>query len=100
MSKSTSPEAAGAANPSAESSCEAHFATEAVRAAKAEVQKAQAAYDKVRSQAVDRLKSLREAGVGDVIDKTLDTVKRHPALSIGAAALIGYYIGRLFGGKK
>jgi ElaB/YqjD/DUF883 family membrane-anchored ribosome-binding protein len=84
----------------AEPSCEARLAAEAVRLAKAELQKAQAAYDKARRQAAERLKSIRETNLGDVVDKTLDTVKRHPALGLGVAALIGYYLGRLFGPRK
>jgi ElaB/YqjD/DUF883 family membrane-anchored ribosome-binding protein len=89
-----------ASETSAGGSCDVGLGAEAVRAAKAELQKAQAAYDKVRRQAADRLKSVREANVGDVLDKTLDAVKRHPAAGVTVAALIGFYLGRLFGPKK
>jgi ElaB/YqjD/DUF883 family membrane-anchored ribosome-binding protein len=81
---------------SAEPSSEACSAADALRRAKAEVEKAQALYEKVCQDAADRLKSVRATSVGDVIDGTLDLVKRRPGACVTVAALIGFFLGRLF----
>ena len=83
-----------------EPSCETRLAAEAVRLAKAELQKAQAAYDQARRQATARLKAIRETNLGAVLDKTLDAVKHHPGAGVTIAALIGFYLGRFFGPKR
>jgi ElaB/YqjD/DUF883 family membrane-anchored ribosome-binding protein len=80
----------------AESSPEACSAADALQRAKAEFEKAQAFYEKVRQQATEGLKSVRESCVGDVIDNTLEAVKRHPGMGLTVAALVGFYLGRLF----
>ena len=71
-------------------------AADALKRAKAEFEKAQAFYEKVRQQAAERLKSVRETSVGDMIDGTLETVRRHPGASLTVAALVGFFLGRLF----
>jgi ElaB/YqjD/DUF883 family membrane-anchored ribosome-binding protein len=71
-------------------------AADALHRAKAELEKAQAFYEQVRRQAAERLKAVRRTSVGDVIDGTLETVKRHPVAGLTIAALIGFYLGRLF----
>ena len=38
--------------------------------------------EKVRQQATEGLKSVRESCVGDVIDNTLEAVKRHPGTGL------------------
>lgn len=80
---------------SAETSNEVCSAADALKRAKAEFEKAQAFYENVRQQATDRLKSVREASVGDAINGTLDTVRRHPGASLTVAAIIGFFLGRL-----
>jgi ElaB/YqjD/DUF883 family membrane-anchored ribosome-binding protein len=82
--------------PSAETSGDVCSAADALELAKAEFEKAQVFYENVRQQATDRLKSVREASVGDAIDGTLDAVRRHPGTSLTIAAMIGFFIGRLF----
>ena len=84
------------ATPSAETSGEVCSAADALKLAKAELEKAQAFYENVRQQAADRLKSVREASVGDAIDSTLAAVRRHPGASLTVAAIIGFFLGRLF----
>lgn len=81
---------------SAEASSEACSAADALKRAKAELEKAQAFYEKVRQEAADRLNSVRETSVGDMIDGTLEFVKRRPGASLTLAALIGFSLGRLF----
>jgi ElaB/YqjD/DUF883 family membrane-anchored ribosome-binding protein len=73
-----------------------HLAADAVRLAKAELEKAQAMYEKVRQHTAERLKTIRGASLGDAIDKTLVAVKRHPGAGLTIAALIGFLLGRLF----
>jgi ElaB/YqjD/DUF883 family membrane-anchored ribosome-binding protein len=81
---------------SAEASDEVCSAADALQRAKAEFEKAQAFYENVRQQATDRLKCVREASMGDVIDGTLNAVRRHPGAGLAIAAMIGLLIGRLF----
>ena len=83
-------------NPAAESPNEACSAADALRRAKAELEKAQAFYEHVRQQTAERLNAVRETSVGDVLDCTLKTVKRHPGASLTLAALLGFMLGRLF----
>ncbi len=81
---------------SSESSAEVCSAAEALKCAKAEFEKAQAFYEHVRQQAEERMKSVRETCVGDMIDGTLEAVKRRPGASLAIAALVGFSLGRLF----
>ena len=71
-------------------------AAEAVQRAEAELEKAQQLYQKVRQEATDRLKAAREKSVGDLIDGTLGLVKKYPGPGVIVAAMIGFFLGRLF----
>ncbi len=71
-------------------------AEDALSRAKAELERAKACYQNVRRQASEQLKNVRKTSVGDIIDGTLDSVKRHPAAGLGVAALLGFFLGRLF----
>jgi ElaB/YqjD/DUF883 family membrane-anchored ribosome-binding protein len=77
-------------------SSEACSAADALKRAKAELEKALAFYEKVREETSERLKSVRETSVGDMLDGTLDLVKRRPGASVMLAAMIGFFLGRLF----
>ena len=77
-------------------SSEVHSAADAVRRAKLELEKAQKLYDDVREQAVERLEKVRETTVGDVMDATLEAVRKRPALGLSLAALVGFFLGRMF----
>jgi ElaB/YqjD/DUF883 family membrane-anchored ribosome-binding protein len=79
-----------------ESREEVSAACEAMRRAKAEFEKAEAYYEKIRQQAAERVQAARQMTVGDLMDGTLETVRRHPGAGLTAAALIGYFLGRLF----
>ena len=81
---------------SAEPSPEVCSAAEALKRAKAEFDKAQAFYENICQQASERLKTVREKRVGDMIDSTLEMVKRSPGTSLTVAALAGFFLGRLF----
>ena len=80
----------------AEGSPRVQKAAEAVRRAEAELEKAQQLYQKVRQEATDRLKAAREKTLGDLVDGTLEAVKKHPGPGLIVAALIGFFLGRLF----
>ena len=69
---------------------------DALSLAKAELERAKSCYENLRCRATERLESVRKTNVGDVIDGTLDAVKRHPAAGLGVAALVGFFLGRLF----
>jgi len=75
---------------------EVHAAKEAVRRAEAELAKAGEFYSQIRQQAVDQLKRVRETTVADMLDGTLKLVKKHPGPSVLIAAVIGFFLGRLF----
>ena len=75
---------------------EVNAAAEAICIAQAELDKAYATYKSLRKDATDQMRKLRESTVGDVVEGTLETVKKHPALGVGLAALIGFFLGRLF----
>ena len=66
-------------NPGDESPSEPCSPAEALRRAKAEMEKAHAFYEHIREQTAERLKEVRQKSISDVLDCTLDTVKRHPA---------------------
>ncbi len=53
-------------------------------------------YEQVREETVEKLKGAREKRVGELIDDTLEAVKRHPGLGVIVAAVIGFFLGRMF----
>ena len=73
-----------------------HSAADALRVAKAEFQKAQEMYHKVRRQTTERVEAVRSTTVGDLLDGALSPVRKHPVASLAAAMLAGICLGRLF----
>ena len=71
-------------------------AADAVRRAETELKKAQQLYQQVRRDATDRLKAVREKSLGELIDGTLQTVKKHPGPGVIVAVVVGFFLGRLF----
>jgi len=92
----TKPPATGGAGQDTDQSPRVRKAAEAVRRAEAELEKAQQLYQKVRQEATDRLRAIREKSVGDLLDGTLEVVKRHPGPGVIVAAMLGFFLGRLF----
>ena len=81
----------------AEGECpEIRLAAEAVRFAKMEFEKAQKYYDDLRMQASAKIKLVCETTIGDVLDNTLETVKKHPGASMIVTAALGFCLGRWF----
>ncbi|MBN1396241.1 MAG: hypothetical protein JW959_14555 [Pirellulales bacterium] len=69
---------------------------DALSRAQVELERAKTCYENLRRGAFEKIENARKTNLGDVIDGTLETVKRHPAAGLGVAALLGFFIGRLF----
>ncbi len=61
----------------------------ALRCAREEFEKAQAKYHKLREGAAERVKSVRQTSVGDVVDAAIDVVRRHPGKALDDRRLAG-----------
>ncbi len=85
-----------AAGPDAESSHKIRSAADAVRCAEAELKKAREFYEKVRREAAERLQSVRKTTLGDVLDGTLEAVRKHPGPGVILAGVLGFLVGRKF----
>jgi len=48
------------------------------------------------SKVAEELKRVREKTVGELIDGTLETVRQHPGPSVICAAVVGFFLGKLF----
>ncbi len=68
----------------------------AVALAEAELKRAKEAYNCMADEAIRRLREVREAKIGDLCDEALEKVKRYPGPSIVVAAVLGFFLGRLF----
>jgi len=84
------------AEPAEHESVEIRSAADAVRRAKIELEKAQKLYDEIRQEAAERMKQVRQTTVGELIDGTLEAVRKRPAVGLSLAALAGFFLGRLF----
>ena len=94
--KSTKPASEPPQSERAEQSPQVRKAAESVARVEAELKRAQATYEKVCREAIDRLAAVRGKSIGDLIDGTLDTVKKHPGPGVLVAVAIGFLFGRLF----
>jgi ElaB/YqjD/DUF883 family membrane-anchored ribosome-binding protein len=79
---------------------EVHAATEAVRRAKEELKKAQECCEEVRRRAAEKLEAVRKTTVGEVFDAGLGLIKKHPGPGMIVAAAAGFFLGRLFRGRR
>ena len=61
-----------------------------------ELKEARQCCDDMRHKAVECLQNARSKTLGDVLDGAASFVKRHPQCSLGIAATIGFFMGRLF----
>jgi ElaB/YqjD/DUF883 family membrane-anchored ribosome-binding protein len=82
--------------PNAETPSEVCSAAEALKRAKEELEKAQAFYENVRQQAAERIHSVRKANVGELLDGSLELVRRYPGAGVAVAALAGFFLGKMF----
>lgn len=75
---------------------EIQAAEEAVRQAKEQFEKAQQYCQQLRSETAAELQGLREMNLGDLLDKSLALVRKHPGCGVCLAAFVGYFLGRIF----
>lgn len=87
---------AAAAETDQQASAEVQSAEQQVEAAREQLRAAEALLAQAREKAAERVAWLREKSAGELIDTSLDFVRRHPGLGVLAAASIGYFLGRLF----
>ena len=71
-------------------------AEQALRRATVELRRAQERYEQTRAQAADQFAELREKTPSELIDTTLDCVPKYPGPGVVGAALVGFFLGRLF----
>jgi ElaB/YqjD/DUF883 family membrane-anchored ribosome-binding protein len=74
---------------------EVQSAEDNVEAAREQLQAAEAMLEQVREKAVERVAWLRNQSTGELLDTSLDFVRKHPGLGVLAAASVGYFVGRL-----
>lgn len=75
---------------------EVKAAAQAVSRAREELEKACETYKNLRQEATDQVRKIRESTVGEVVEGSLEVVRKHPALGVGLAAMVGFFLGRLF----
>ena len=75
---------------------EVKAAADAIHRAQAELEKACATYRNLRKEATEQVRKLRESTVGDIVEGSLETVRKHPALGVALATMVGFFLGRLF----
>jgi ElaB/YqjD/DUF883 family membrane-anchored ribosome-binding protein len=71
-------------------------AEQALRRATAELHRAEERYRQTRAQAVEQIGSLREKSAAELLESTLECVRKHPGPGVLAAAFAGFFLGRLF----
>ena len=75
---------------------EVQAAANLVEEARERLRAAEACYQKLREQAVEKVQQVRTKTVGDLIDYVLATARKRPLFSLFTAGLLGYLLGRLF----
>ena len=73
-----------------------HAAEEKVRRARAALQQAEEVCRQMRRQAAEQVERLRETSLGDMLDSSLELVRKHPGLGVTDAIAAGFFLGRLF----
>ena len=68
----------------------------ALRMAREELSKAEGMYRDARSKAAAEVKDLANKDVGQILQSTLNYIRRHPAQGLIVSALLGFFLGRLF----
>ncbi len=73
---------------------EAITAGVAVERAKAALRRAERVYEQACEAGTERVAKTRALTVGDILDGTMEFVRRHPAAGVLTAGLIGFLLGR------
>lgn len=71
-------------------------AAEKVRQAREQLRRAEELYERAREKASEHVEKLRETTVGEMVDQSMETVKKYPGLSVLAATAVGFLLGRMF----
>ena len=79
-----------------EADAQVQSAEEQVAAAHEQLQVAEAMLEQVREKAVEKVAWLRDRSTGELLDTSLEFVRKHPGLGVLTAASVGYFLGRLF----
>lgn len=75
---------------------EVQAAEEAMRRARDEFEKAQDVYRRLREEASHGFPHVRDKKVSDMVESTLSFVRKNPGPGVLTAALLGFFLGRLF----
>lgn len=75
---------------------EVNSATEDVATAREQLRVAEDLLEQARDKAAPHVAWLRDKTTGELIDTSLDFVRRHPGLSVLSAASVGFMFARLF----
>ncbi len=75
---------------------EVQAAEEALHRARDEFEKAQETCRRLREEACHGFPNLREKKVSDVVESTLTFVRKNPGPGVLVAAVLGFFLGRLF----
>ena len=83
------------AEPAADIEAQVLAAEDELLAAREALQAAEQRYGDLKSRAAQN-DEFDEFSFGDMLDRSLDIVKKHPGLGVAAAAAVGFFLGRLF----
>ncbi|MCH2126581.1 MAG: hypothetical protein MK165_17450 [Pirellulaceae bacterium] len=72
-------------------------ARKTLQAAREALRAAENQYEEVRCKATAQLEQIQHRTVGDVIDETLDFIRKHPGIGVLSATALGYFLGRRIG---
>ncbi|MDP6467970.1 MAG: hypothetical protein QF918_09530 [Pirellulaceae bacterium] len=75
---------------------EVQAASEQVETAREQLRAAEAVLEQAREKAVQRIAWLKDKSAGELIDSSLEFVRKHPGLGVLTAASIGFLFARLF----
>ncbi len=75
---------------------EIQAAEDAVRQAKEQFEKAQQYCQQLRNETAAELQGLRDTNLGDLLEKSLTFVRKNPGCGVCLAAVLGYFLGRIF----
>ena len=71
-------------------------AEQSVTAAREQLQAAETLLEQVREKATEQVAKLRDKSAGELIDGTLEFVRKHPGLGVLTAASVGFFFARMF----
>jgi ElaB/YqjD/DUF883 family membrane-anchored ribosome-binding protein len=82
--------------PDLDVNAEVQSATEQVAAAREQLRAAEAQLEQAREKAAKPVTWVGDKNAGELIDATLDFVRKHPGVGVLTAASLGFLFARLF----